>query len=170
MSEARSSRSTSARVLPSYASAEDLSDDDSTEQTESVLTENDTELLQAVTGYGNTALQLVQVLSRTLGANPDDWNNNNKSVKNIKPLVIEYYIDFIWRLHKEDAAGVLGCEVESVNESLKAEMRIRTKKETDRKDLLALKNKIKKNVNNFLEKHVLEPARQLFQVAKLISD
>ena len=170
MSAARSSRSTSVNVVPSEGSAEALSDDDSTEETESVLTGNDNELLQAVTGYGNSALHLVGVFSRTLGANPDDWNNNNKSVKNIKPRVIEYYIDFIWRLHKEDAAGVLGCEVESVNESLKAEMRIRTKKETDRKDLLALKNKIKKNVNNFLEKHVLGPARQLFQVAKLISD
>jgi hypothetical protein len=73
-------------------------------------------------------------------------------------------------LNKVDAAGVLRCDVDSVTERLKAEMRIRTKKETDRKDLLALKNKIKKNVNNFLEKHVLGPARQLFQVAKLISD
>ena len=147
MSEARSSRSTSARVLPSYASAEDLSDDDSTEQTESVLTENDTELLQAVTGYGNTALQLVQVLSRTLGANPDDSNNNNKLVKNIKPFVIEYYIDYIWRLNKVDAARVLGCEVASVNERLKAEMRIRTSKANDSKDLLDLKNKMKKKNN-----------------------
>ena len=86
MSEARSSRFTRANAVPSEESAEALSDDDSTEQTESVLTGNDNELLQAVTSYGNSALHLVGVFSKTLGANPDDWNNNNKSVKILNRL------------------------------------------------------------------------------------
>ena len=84
--------------------------------------------------------------------------------------MIEYYIDYIWRLNKDTAAGVLGCDVASVNERLKAEMRIRTMKARDSEDLLELKTRIKRNVNNYLEKHVYQPARQLYQVAKIIFD
>ena len=73
-------------------------------------------------------------------------------------------------MNNDTAACVLGCDVASVNECLKAKMRIRTSKAKDNKDLLDLKNKIKKNVNNYLEKHVYQPARQLYQVAKIIFD
>jgi len=167
MSAGRSSKSTRALAVRSDGDDDDVvSDDGETGPEESVLTENDNDLLKAVTSYGNSALNLVGVFRRILGANPKDWNHNNKSVRNIKPLVTDYWIDFIWRLNKDTAAGVLGCDVASVNDRLKVEMRIRTLSARDSKELLDLKNKIKKNVNNYLEKHVYQPARQLYQVAK----
>ena len=73
-----------APAVPSDGDADYLIDDDSTDPEESVLTENDNDLLQAVTGYGNSALNLVGVFRRILGANPKYWNHHNKLAKKNK--------------------------------------------------------------------------------------
>ena len=69
MSAGRSSKSTRALAVRSDGDDDDVSDDGETGSEESVLTENDNDLLKAVTSYGNSALNLVGVFRRILGAN-----------------------------------------------------------------------------------------------------
>lgn len=142
---------------------------DTRDPKEITLTANESALLEAVQNFANSAGTIVQVFTSCLGSDPNLWNGYNPALKNIKPALIEYWIEKIWRCNKKEAAKVLKCDENAVVEQMKKEIRVPNSKveEAKNRDLWLLRNKIKRNVNLFCNKNVYQQAKELKKVTHI---
>lgn len=136
-----------------------------------VLSDEEAAILEATKSYADAGDALVQVLTKTLGDDRTAWHGKNSKLKNVKPFLRDWWIDKHWRVGKQNAAVILKCSDGAVVEAMKREIQKPSTKEEEADDieLFNLKNRIRKQVNWFLDKTVFAQAKALKQVRSAIS-